>query len=101
MSIFKNQIRARRLVDKNQSFYNIYISIHNMAKTIAVSDDVYEMLSKAKMKGESFSDVIRRLLKRQKISDIPKILEDYEAKKIKELIEWQKEADLKRLKELL
>jgi len=72
-----------------------------MAKTIAVSDDVYEMLSKAKMKGESFSDVIRRLLKRQKISDIPKILEDYEAKKIKELIEWQKEADLKRLKELL
>ncbi|HDD36866.1 MAG TPA: hypothetical protein ENF50_05330 [Archaeoglobus veneficus] len=72
-----------------------------MAKTIAVSDDVYEMLSKAKMKGESFSDVIRRLLKRQKISDIPKILEDYEAKKIKELTEWQKEADLKRLKELL
>lgn len=72
-----------------------------MAKTIAVSDDVYEMLSKAKMKGESFSDVIRRLLKRQKISGIPKILEDYEANKIKELIEWQKEADLKRLKELL
>ncbi len=72
-----------------------------MAKTIAVSDDVYEMLSKAKMKGESFSDVIRRLLKRQKISDIPKILEDYEAKKIKELTDWKKEADLKRLKELL
>ncbi len=72
-----------------------------MAKTIAVSDDVYEMLLKAKMKGESFSDVIRRLIKRQRISDIPKVLEDYEAKKIKELIEQQKEADLKRLKELL
>jgi len=101
MSIFKNQIRARRLVDKNQSFITYTYQYTIMAKTIAVSDDVYEMLSKAKMKGESFSDVIRRLLKRQKISDIPKILEDYEAKKIKELTEWQKEADLKRLKELL
>ncbi|MEM3504662.1 MAG: antitoxin VapB family protein, partial [Archaeoglobaceae archaeon] len=30
-----------------------------MAKTIALSDEVYEMLSKAKMKGESFSDAIR------------------------------------------
>lgn len=47
-----------------------------MAKTIALSDVVYEMLSKAKMKGESFSDVIRRLLKTQKISDIPKILDE-------------------------
>ncbi|MDI9642481.1 MAG: antitoxin VapB family protein, partial [Archaeoglobales archaeon] len=36
-----------------------------MAKTIALSDEVYEMLSKAKMKGESFSDAIRRLLERQ------------------------------------
>jgi len=72
-----------------------------MAKTIAVSDDVYEMLSKAKMKGESFSDVIKRLLKRQKISDIPKIIDDSEAGKIKELIERQKDVDLARLKGLL
>lgn len=72
-----------------------------MAKTIAVSDDVYEMLSKAKMKGKSFSDVIKRLLKRQKISDIPKILDDREADKIKELIDRQKEVDLARLKEML
>ena len=40
-----------------------------MARTLAISDDVYEMVSKVKMKGESFSDIIRRLLKRQKISD--------------------------------
>jgi len=72
-----------------------------MAKTIAVSDDVYEMLSKAKMKGESFSDVIKRLLKRQKKSDIPKIIDDSEAGKIKELIERQKDVDLARLKGLL
>jgi predicted CopG family antitoxin len=72
-----------------------------MAKTIAISDEVYEMLSKAKMRGESFSDVIKRLLRRQDIGNIPKVLEDDEAEKIKELIERQREADMKRLRELL
>ena len=32
-----------------------------MAKTIAIANDVYEMLSKEKRGGESFSDVLRRL----------------------------------------
>jgi predicted CopG family antitoxin len=32
-----------------------------MARNIAVSDDVYEMLTKEKREGESFSDVIRRM----------------------------------------
>ena len=32
----------------------------SMAKTIAVANDVYEMLRKDKRKGESFSDVLRR-----------------------------------------
>jgi predicted CopG family antitoxin len=35
-----------------------------MAKTIAVSDDVYQLLKKVKLPGESFSDVIRRGLDR-------------------------------------
>mgnify|MGYP000619216249 CR=1 FL=1 len=69
-----------------------------MAKTIAIADDVYDMLVKAKMKGESFSDVIRRLLKRQKISDIPKILNEEEAEEIKKLIELQRKADLERFR---
>ena len=34
-----------------------------MARTIAVSDDVYELLKKSKLPGESFSGVIRRGLK--------------------------------------
>ena len=34
---------------------------HDMAKTIAIANDVYEMLSREKLEGESFSDVIRRL----------------------------------------
>lgn len=37
-----------------------------MAKNIAVADDVYEMLSKEKREGESFSDVIRRMGKRRR-----------------------------------
>jgi len=42
-----------------------------MAKTIAISDDVYQLLSRAKLPGESFSDVIRRGMKRPlKLSDI-------------------------------
>ena len=35
-----------------------------MAKTIAVSDEVYELLKKFKLPGESFSDTIKRVLKR-------------------------------------
>ena len=35
-----------------------------MTKTIAVSDDVYELLAKSKLPNESFSDVIRRALKK-------------------------------------
>ena len=42
-----------------------------MAKNIAVSDDVYELLKKTKIPGESYSDVIRRGLKRSlRLSDI-------------------------------
>jgi len=55
-----------------------------MARTLPISDDVYERVSRAKMKGESFSDVIRRLLSRQKISDIPKIFDEDEWEKVEE-----------------
>jgi predicted CopG family antitoxin len=42
-----------------------------MAKTIAVSDDVYRRLKKARMPGESFSATIRRTLDaRPKLSTI-------------------------------
>src|SRR4030067_1053817 len=37
-----------------------------MARNIAVADDVYEMRSKEKRDGESFSDVIRRLARRRR-----------------------------------
>ena len=41
-----------------------------MARTIAISDDVYELLKKSKLPNESFSAVIRRSLKRGKLSEI-------------------------------
>lgn len=42
-----------------------------MARTIAVSDDVYKLLAKSKLPSESFSDVIRRAMKRgMNLSDI-------------------------------
>ena len=42
-----------------------------MAKTIAVSDEVYKKLKKARMPGESFSSAIKRSLeKRPKLSEI-------------------------------
>ena len=42
-----------------------------MAKTIAVSDEVYELLSRFKLPGESFSDVIKKVIKRGgKLMDI-------------------------------
>ncbi len=42
-----------------------------MSRTIAISDEVYELLKKSKMPGESFSTVIKRNLKnRGKLSDL-------------------------------
>ncbi len=42
-----------------------------MAKTIAVSDDVYDLLVKSKLPNESLSDVIRRSIKKGvRLSDI-------------------------------
>ena len=41
-----------------------------MAKTIAISDEVYKLLKKAKLPNESFSSVIKRNFKRGRISDL-------------------------------
>lgn len=43
------------------------IHIHMASKTISIRDDVYNLLKGAKRDDESFSDVIERLLKKDKI----------------------------------
>lgn len=39
------------------------------SKNISLTDDAYELLKKMKMGDESFSDTIRRLAKRRRLSD--------------------------------
>jgi predicted CopG family antitoxin len=41
-----------------------------LARTIAISDEVYELLKKSKLPSESFSSVIRRNLRKGKLSEI-------------------------------
>lgn len=41
-----------------------------MARTIAISDEVYELLKRSKLPGESFSTVIKRNLHKRKLSEI-------------------------------
>jgi predicted CopG family antitoxin len=72
-----------------------------MARSLPVSKEVYELVSQARLKGESFSDVIRRFFSSQRISDIPKIFEEEDWNNVEVVFETQKELDAKRLKELL
>jgi predicted CopG family antitoxin len=39
------------------------------SKNISVSEDAYELLMKMKLKNESFTETIRRLAKRRKLTD--------------------------------
>jgi predicted CopG family antitoxin len=41
-----------------------------LARTIAVSDEVYELLKSSKLPSESFSAVIRRNLRKGKLTEI-------------------------------
>ena len=41
-----------------------------MAKTIAISDEVYALLKKSKLPGESFSSVIKRSVKKGRLAGI-------------------------------
>jgi len=75
-----------------------------MAKTIAVSDDVYELLVKAKLPNESFSDVIRRSIKKgMKISDIAgsKTISEEDWKKVLEAFQPQIKIDEEKRRKLL
>ncbi|MFH2112702.1 MAG: antitoxin VapB family protein [Candidatus Bathyarchaeota archaeon] len=39
------------------------------SKNISITDDVYEILARMKLEGESFSDTIRRLAKRGSLAE--------------------------------
>jgi len=75
-----------------------------MAKTIAVSDDVYELLVKSKLPNESFSETIRRALKKgMKLRDIAgsRTVTREEWKKVTKALEPQKKLNEERTKRLM
>jgi predicted CopG family antitoxin len=41
-----------------------------LARTIAISDEVYELLKRSKLPGESFSTVIKRSLHKRNLSEV-------------------------------
>ena len=72
-----------------------------MARTIMVSDEVYEALKRLKRPGESFSDVIKRLisLKRGKLLELvgSKTITEEGAKLLEEYLRKMRKVDLERL----
>lgn len=52
---------------------NIYLCVliwvHMTSKNISITEDVYNLLSKMKLKGESFSETIKRLSERRRLAD--------------------------------
>lgn len=56
-------------------------------KTITIMDDAYDLLKKAKLKDESFSDVIRReFSSKAKVSDFFGAWEDFDVVSLKKRI---------------
>ncbi len=47
----------------------VHICICVTSKNISITNDVYEILTKLKLEGESFSDTIRRLAKRGNLTE--------------------------------
>lgn len=62
------------------------------SKTISVSEDVYDLLRKMKLKGESFSATIRRLMKGRRISDCAGLWSDLPNSAIEEIMTGVQEA---------
>lgn len=64
------------------------------SRTISITDNVYKMLSRLKLKNESFSETITRLAKKGKISECAGLWGDMPEKELEEL-----EEGIKRMRE--
>ena len=80
-------------------FY-IYICICMTSRNISVTDDVYELLTKMKLKNESFSDTIRRLAKRRDLIDCAGAWSDVSENEMKSFSEGLSELRKKTLQSL-
>lgn len=61
--------------------------IHMTSRNISVTQDVYELLSKMKLKGESFSDAIKRLAGRRMLADCAGLWSDVSEEEMKAFLE--------------
>ncbi len=63
-----------------------------VSKTIAVTEDVYTLLSRMKLKGESFSEMLARLARKKgRLSECAGLWRDISEEEIEELKEGIKE----------
>lgn len=67
-------------------------------KTLTITEDAYERLHAMKEENESFSEVIRRLTTKVKLSDFAGLLTNEEAMRVKERIAKAREESVKRMK---
>jgi predicted CopG family antitoxin len=61
--------------------------MRGMVKVLSVSDDVYEALKSLKREGESFTEVLRRLVRKTSISEFSGVLSKETAEDIEKSIE--------------
>ena len=64
------------------------------SKTISVSEDAYELLKKMKLKGESFTETIRRIAKRRRLTDCAGLWSDIPEEELKAY--WESTSELRR-----
>ena len=64
------------------------------SKTISVSEDAYELLKKMKLKGESFTQTIKRLAKRRRLTECAGLWSDVSEAEMEAI--WASIDDLKR-----
>lgn len=57
-----------------------------VSKTISVTEEVYKLLSRIKLPGESFSQAIKRLVRRSKISECAGLWSDIPDEEMEELL---------------
>ncbi len=62
-------------------------------KTVGLDRDAYELLSRAKKKGESFSDTVKRLARpRRPLSDFAGLWKDAPKKDLEAFEAWRRES---------
>ena len=57
------------LVQERKIFKTVHTCTY-MSKTISLTNEAYDLLKSMKLKGESFSDTIKRLTKKGKLSEV-------------------------------